>query len=146
MADPLNVTWSCFVEVELSLDLDLHAQSLSSAHKTLPYPSPNLSNFNVMAVTSSPRKLVIPLASGDESKPLPSTTGPNLTKRVFYCGVVVEGSENGRRLPDGLYLLQWDTQLLTDSTQKFKISYCRLEIPCRQQTSQKAYHQTETNL
>jgi hypothetical protein len=57
-----------------------------------------------MALNSSPRKLVIPLASGDESKSLPPSIGPNLTKRVFYCGVVVEGSENGRRLPDGLSL------------------------------------------
>lgn len=25
-----------------------------------------------------------------------------MTKRVFYCGVVVEGSENGRRLPEDI--------------------------------------------
>lgn len=55
-----------------------------------------------MALTSSPRKLVIPLASGDGPKSAPSLSGSNLTKRVFYCGVVVEGSENGRRLPDGM--------------------------------------------
>lgn len=58
-----------------------------------------------MAVSSSPRKLVVPLASGDEPKSLSASTGPNLTKRVFYCGVVVEGSENGRRLPDGMCFL-----------------------------------------
>ncbi len=57
-----------------------------------------------MAVSSSPRKLVIPLASGDEPKSRPPSIGPNVTKRVFYCGVVVEGSENGRRLPDGSWL------------------------------------------
>ncbi|KAF9534699.1 hypothetical protein CPB83DRAFT_780431 [Crepidotus variabilis] len=54
-----------------------------------------------MALNSSPRKLVIPLATGDEPKPrISSSVGPSVTRRVFYCGVVVEGSENGRRLPD----------------------------------------------
>ncbi|KAF8165546.1 hypothetical protein B0H34DRAFT_689520 [Crassisporium funariophilum] len=53
-----------------------------------------------MALSASPRKLVIPLASGDEPKPRSSSSAPLITKRVFYCGVVVEGSENGRRLPE----------------------------------------------
>ncbi|KDR83964.1 hypothetical protein GALMADRAFT_133349 [Galerina marginata CBS 339.88] len=53
-----------------------------------------------MALSSSPRKLVVPLASGDEPRPRTSSLVPSVTKRVFYCGVVVEGSENGRRLPD----------------------------------------------
>ncbi|KAF8204714.1 RhoGEF domain-containing protein [Pholiota molesta] len=53
-----------------------------------------------MALHPSPRKLVIPLATGDEPRPRTSSTTATLTKRVFYCGVVVEGSENGRRLPD----------------------------------------------
>ena len=69
-----------------------------------------------MALTSSPRKLVIPLASGDGPKSAPSLSCPNLTKRVFYCGVVVEGSENGRRLPDGLCIsAKVELCLLTES-------------------------------
>ncbi|KAG6833910.1 hypothetical protein H0H87_007921 [Tephrocybe sp. NHM501043] len=53
-----------------------------------------------MALSSSPRKTV-PLASGDDfPRARKDSSGPTLTKRVFYCGVVVEGSENGRRLPD----------------------------------------------
>jgi hypothetical protein len=58
-----------------------------------------------MALSTSPRK-VVPLAAGADwqqaSKPN-NLTGPALTKRVFYCGVVVENSENGRRLPLGAY-------------------------------------------
>lgn len=54
-----------------------------------------------MALSTSPRKIV-PLASGDSSRPRKdSSSGSGVTKRVFYCGVVVEGSENGRRLPEG---------------------------------------------
>ncbi|KAG6911239.1 hypothetical protein DXG01_003106 [Tephrocybe rancida] len=53
-----------------------------------------------MALSSSPRK-VVPLASGDDlPRARKDSSGPTVTKRVFYCGVVVEGSENGRRLPD----------------------------------------------
>ncbi|KAF5388006.1 hypothetical protein D9615_000543 [Tricholomella constricta] len=55
-----------------------------------------------MALSSSPRK-VVPLASGDDySRPRKDSTGTGVTKRVFYCGVVVEGSENGRRLPEDI--------------------------------------------
>jgi hypothetical protein len=54
-----------------------------------------------MALSSSPRK-TIPLATGDEPSRSPLTLQPSVTKRVFYCGVVVEGSEHGRRLPEGL--------------------------------------------
>ncbi|KAG2013296.1 signal transducer [Coprinopsis cinerea AmutBmut pab1-1] len=52
-----------------------------------------------MALSSSPRK-TIPLASGDEPRRDMNQHPPSVTKRVFYCGVVVEGSEHGRRLPD----------------------------------------------
>ncbi|KAG6854872.1 hypothetical protein C0991_012062 [Blastosporella zonata] len=53
-----------------------------------------------MALSSSPRK-VVPLASGDDfPRARKDSSGPTVTKRVFYCGVVVEGSENGRRLTD----------------------------------------------
>ena len=60
-----------------------------------------------MALSTSPRKLVIPLATGDE--PRSRILGPSITKRVFYCSVVVEGSENGRRLPEGTchLLVEW---------------------------------------
>ncbi|KAG6903484.1 hypothetical protein C0995_005507 [Termitomyces sp. Mi166 len=57
-----------------------------------------------MALGSSPRK-VVPLASGDDlpkARSRKDSSGPSVTKRVFYCGVVVEGSENGKRLPDDI--------------------------------------------
>ncbi|KAG6869324.1 hypothetical protein C0993_000077 [Termitomyces sp. T159_Od127] len=57
-----------------------------------------------MALGSSPRK-VVPLASGDDlpkSRARKDSSGPCVTKRIFYCGVVVEGSENGKRLPDDI--------------------------------------------
>ncbi|KAK0230941.1 hypothetical protein IW262DRAFT_1341270 [Armillaria fumosa] len=53
-----------------------------------------------MALSTSPRK-VIPLATGDEARHRQEPLGPGLsTKRVFFCGVVVEGSESGKRLPE----------------------------------------------
>lgn len=52
-----------------------------------------------MALSNSPRK-VVPLASGEETTPR-KRADPAITKRVFYCGVVVEGCEGGKRLPDG---------------------------------------------
>ncbi|KAI6130388.1 hypothetical protein EDD16DRAFT_1084414 [Pisolithus croceorrhizus] len=54
-----------------------------------------------MALNGSPRKTV-PLASGDDDAPRRSGAdgGQNVTRRVFYCGVVVEGCEGGKRLPD----------------------------------------------
>lgn len=53
-----------------------------------------------MALSSSPRK-IIPLSTGDETRSRCESSVPGHTKRVFFCGVVVEGSENGRRLPEG---------------------------------------------
>lgn len=55
-----------------------------------------------MALSASPRK-VVPLAGGDDWQSIhkPSISGPTQIKRVFYCGVVVENSENGRSLPEG---------------------------------------------
>lgn len=52
-----------------------------------------------MALNNSPRK-VVPLSSGDDTTPRKRADG-TVTKRVFYCGVVVEGCEGGKRLPDG---------------------------------------------
>ncbi|KAF9006585.1 hypothetical protein BDQ17DRAFT_1302996 [Cyathus striatus] len=52
-----------------------------------------------MALSSSPRK-VVPLASGDQPKSRSTAPSSISTRRAFYCGVVVEGSENGRRLPE----------------------------------------------
>lgn len=68
-----------------------------------------------MALNNSPRK-VVPLASGDDTTPRkrPDTA---VTKRVFYCGVVVEGCEGGKRLPEGRLLhLAWPNsrQFLSD--------------------------------
>ncbi|KAI0677226.1 hypothetical protein C8Q78DRAFT_961156 [Trametes maxima] len=52
-----------------------------------------------MAFSQSPRK-VVPLASGDDypSRPKSRSTGSNITRRVFLCGVVVEGADSGREL------------------------------------------------
>ncbi|KAJ7929939.1 RhoGEF domain-containing protein [Mycena leptocephala] len=54
-----------------------------------------------MALSSSPRK-IIPLSTGDETRSRCESSAPGHTKRVFFCGVVVEGSENGRRLPEDI--------------------------------------------
>lgn len=73
--------------------------SISCIYRRLP-------NTLIMALSSSPRK-VVPLALGADWQPVPkpNPTGPVITKRVFYCGVVVENSENGRRLPQGMRLV-----------------------------------------
>lgn len=60
--------------------------------------SPN----TLMALSHSPRKLV-PLTVGDE-RPSSSRfkpTQPRLTRRVFFCGVVVENAEHGQELSPG---------------------------------------------
>nr|VWP01704.1 Mixed-linked glucanase [Ganoderma boninense] len=51
------------------------------------------------AFPQTPRK--VPLALGDEHipRPKPRSNGSTVTKRVFFCGVVVEGTEGGRELP-----------------------------------------------
>ncbi|KII94880.1 hypothetical protein PLICRDRAFT_33706 [Plicaturopsis crispa FD-325 SS-3] len=52
-----------------------------------------------MALSASPRK-VVPLASGDDWQPSRSnSSGHNVTKRVFFCGLVVESPDGNRRLP-----------------------------------------------
>ena len=69
-----------------------------------------------MALSSSPRK-VVPLAGGDDWQLLhkPIKSGPTPIKRVFYCGVVVENSENGRNLPEGATFAHTETTKLTRS-------------------------------
>ncbi|KAK1233315.1 hypothetical protein PQX77_003541 [Marasmius sp. AFHP31] len=52
-----------------------------------------------MALNGSPRKLV-PLPSSEDIKHRSDPSSSSVTKRVFFCGVVVEGSEGGRRLPE----------------------------------------------
>ncbi|PFH51280.1 hypothetical protein AMATHDRAFT_75013 [Amanita thiersii Skay4041] len=55
-----------------------------------------------MALSTSPRK-TIPLATGDGPRPRSRSSAAataSVTKRVFFCGVVIEGSENGKRLPE----------------------------------------------
>lgn len=50
-----------------------------------------------MPLSSSPRK--VPLNSGDDGpsrRPVPA-----LTKRAFFCGVVVEGPNDGADLSEG---------------------------------------------
>ncbi|OAX44507.1 hypothetical protein K503DRAFT_861342 [Rhizopogon vinicolor AM-OR11-026] len=75
-----------------------------------------------MALNSSPRKQ-IPLATGEET---PRKSTPFLTKRAFYCGVVVEGCDSGRRLPEDVqdlvlslgdpWLGQNDSNILSSAT------------------------------
>ncbi|KAH9855021.1 hypothetical protein C2E23DRAFT_725243 [Lenzites betulinus] len=52
-----------------------------------------------MALSHSPRKQV-PLNFEDDysSRPKARSTGANVTRRVFLCGVVVEGADSGREL------------------------------------------------
>jgi hypothetical protein len=54
----------------------------------------------VESMSTSPRK-VVPLATGDETRSRVESSQSSTTKRVFFCGVVVEGSEGGRPLPNG---------------------------------------------
>ncbi len=53
-----------------------------------------------MVLSTSPRKAV-PLASGDDWEKLASPSkAPSVTRRVFFCGVVVE-SEEGKAISEG---------------------------------------------
>ena len=81
--------------------------------------------FFYMALSSSPRKLVVPLASGDEPRSRNLSVVPSITKRVFYCGVVVEGSENGRRLPEGTchLLAKWQDIDFNSEIQELVLSF-----------------------
>ena len=56
-----------------------------------------------MALSQSPRK--VPLPPDDDYQPRPKTrsTGSNVTRRVFLCGVVVEGADSGRELSQGMH-------------------------------------------
>lgn len=55
----------------------------------------------LMAINTSPRK-VVPLASGDDDyAPGRARPPPAVTKRAFFCGVVVEGPSNGMDLSEG---------------------------------------------
>lgn len=75
----------------------------------------------LMALSSSPRK-TIPLASGDGSRQrCNSSAAPtaSITKRVFFCAVVIEGSEKGKRLPEGRVSVIC-FKVTTESMQKFR--------------------------
>ena len=75
-----------------------------------------------MALSTSPRK-TIPLASGDVSRQRchsSASATASVTKRVFFCAVVIEGSEKGRHLPEGRVLII-RLQVATKSMQKFRI-------------------------
>ncbi|KIY49377.1 hypothetical protein FISHEDRAFT_41844 [Fistulina hepatica ATCC 64428] len=52
-----------------------------------------------MALSSSPVK-VVPLSTGESPRQSPHDSSSCITKRSFFCGVVVEGSDSGRVLPD----------------------------------------------
>jgi hypothetical protein len=52
-----------------------------------------------MVLSTSPRKAV-PLASGDDWEQAGPSKVASITKRVFFCGVVVE-SEGGNEISEG---------------------------------------------
>lgn len=52
-----------------------------------------------MALSTSPRK-VVPLAGGEDWEARPAAP-PSFTRRVFFCGVVVESSGHGRGYSQG---------------------------------------------
>ncbi|OSD04519.1 hypothetical protein PYCCODRAFT_1433391 [Trametes coccinea BRFM310] len=51
-----------------------------------------------MALTQSPRKVPLPPDEDGPPRPKLRAAGSNVTKRVFLCGVVVEGADSGREL------------------------------------------------
>ncbi|EKM59750.1 uncharacterized protein PHACADRAFT_88401 [Phanerochaete carnosa HHB-10118-sp] len=59
-----------------------------------------------MALNHTPRKGV-PLASGEERSisRLKGAPLPKLTRRVYFCGVVVENTDHDEELPNGIYPL-----------------------------------------
>lgn len=62
-------------------------------------------DFDSMILSTSPRKAV-PLASGDGwDQSSSSSKGPPVTRRAFFCGVVVE-SEGGNAISEGSSNLQ----------------------------------------
>ncbi|KAF8639693.1 hypothetical protein AX17_000955 [Amanita inopinata Kibby_2008] len=73
-----------------------------------------------MALSTSPRK-TIPLAIGGDPRPRSrssAASSASVTKRVFFCGVVIEGSENGRRLPEEIQelVLSFGNPISSDSS------------------------------
>lgn len=56
----------------------------------------------VMALLASPRKQTVPLATGEEKPSFWKRLAQNpVTKRVFFCSVVVENPDNGTEYPTG---------------------------------------------
>jgi hypothetical protein len=54
-----------------------------------------------MPPSSSPRK-VVPLSMGDDWEPSNKPKSwPSLTKRAFFCAVVVEGPGHGKQYSEG---------------------------------------------
>ncbi|KAI9000706.1 hypothetical protein BD414DRAFT_10534 [Trametes punicea] len=51
-----------------------------------------------MALSQSPRKVPLPPDNDCQSRLKARSTGSNITRRVFLCGVVVEGADTGREL------------------------------------------------
>ena len=54
----------------------------------------------LMSISTSPRKIV-PLAPADDGPFSGRRSQPALTKRAFFCGVVVEGPSDGMDLSEG---------------------------------------------
>lgn len=57
----------------------------------------------LMNISTSPRK-VVPLAPADDGPFLGRRSQPTVTKRAFFCGVVVEGPSDGMDLSEGAQL------------------------------------------
>ncbi|CCL98268.1 uncharacterized protein FIBRA_00262 [Fibroporia radiculosa] len=89
-----------------------------------------------MALSHSPRK-VVPLATGDDMIPrirAKSTVQSN-TKRVFFCGVVVEGSDGGREIAEDVQDLiaslgePFDLELESESVTSSSTPGASLHLP-----------------
>jgi hypothetical protein len=80
-------------------------------------------DFDSMVLSTSPRKAV-PLASGDDwDQSSSSSRGPSVTRRAFFCGVVVE-SEGGNPISEGSSNLQHIVVLEVDILHRCSRTRC----------------------
>ena len=70
---------------------------------TLSCLSVSVAASSVMALSQSPRKVPLPPDEDYQPRPKARSTGSNITRRVFLCGVVVEGADSGRELSQGTH-------------------------------------------
>ncbi|KAA1466780.1 hypothetical protein DENSPDRAFT_767026 [Dentipellis sp. KUC8613] len=89
------------------------------------------------SISTSPRKTV-PLSGGDDWEGPSKPRQPGITRRVFYCGVVVE-SENGRDIPLDVQEL---IQSLGDPLSEFE----ERESPSAEALAEERVSDTETRI